>query len=257
MAQPTVVPCLIEPESDEEESNNVYTPFKILPVSLLKINHLHKLPISPAPASMQTSTSTSAKKHLMLLNSIFGEANEWGGPESVREFDGMDGDRTAMVVDTDPSLGTVSEGKIEEVPPHASTGEGEARMNAVRGVPSSEERWNSVEDILLGDTHPTAVHLSATATATNARTATSETDATTAAAPTRTRLKDLFTPREEEPSFSLLSRLGLDLELEDDVFGGSSISTTTLPSMHVAMTSSGPTSDLSSKHQVRSLRLLV
>ncbi|KAI6097259.1 hypothetical protein F5141DRAFT_1150549 [Pisolithus sp. B1] len=58
-------------------------------------------------------------------------------------------------------------------------------------------------------------------------------------------------------SFSLLSYLDLELELEDDVLGGSSISTTALSSTHVTTTRSGPSSGLSSNHQVGRLHPLV
>ncbi|KAI6016121.1 hypothetical protein BKA83DRAFT_4338404 [Pisolithus microcarpus] len=255
VAHPTVEPRPIEPESDEEESNDVY-------VSSQNFSSVTLESQSPAQTANFSGSSLHAdvdidirqeiSSGLALLNSIFGDADEWRGSESAGEFDGIEGNRTTMVVDTDP--GTVGEDKLEEVPRHASTKVGEVRMH---GVPSGEERWNSGEDIQMGDMHPTAVHPSSVATATNTGTATSETTTTTAAAPTKTRLKDLFAPREEEPSFSLLGHLDLDLELEDDVLGASSISNTALPSTRVTTTSSGPSNCLSSNHQTGGLHPLV
>ncbi|KAI6106092.1 hypothetical protein EDD16DRAFT_1632196 [Pisolithus croceorrhizus] len=251
VAHPTSEPRPIEPESDEEESNDVHAPSQ----NLSNVTIEGQSPSQTAPTADFSGSSLRAdvvidvrqetSSALALLNSMFGEADEWGGPESADELDGIDGDRTAMAVDTD--AGTVSGGKIEEVPRHVFTRVGEARMH--RG-PSGEEEWNSGEDIEMGDTHPTTVHPSAAATSTNTRTVTSEMDTTTAAVPTKTELKDLFAPREEEPSFSLLGHLDLDLELEDDVLGGSSISTTAMPSTYVTTASSGPPSGVSSNHQV-------
>ncbi|KAI6094223.1 hypothetical protein EV401DRAFT_2084546 [Pisolithus croceorrhizus] len=310
----TAEPRSIELESDEEESNDVYVPSQ----NFSNVTIEGQSPAQAAPTADFSGSSLRAdvdidirqetSSALALLNSMFGEADEWGGPESAYEFDGTDGDRTAMVVDTGP--GTVGEGNIEEVPRHVSTRVGEARMH---GGPSDEEGGNSGEDIEMGDTQPTTVHPSAAATSTNTRTATSEMDTTTAAVPTKTKLKDLFAPREEEreysrlrcladyvfafcvddcystnffpsrvfrlstyivssvlftlqacsscclrcgiltkftASFSLLGHLDLDLELEDDMLGGSSIFTTAMPSTHVVAASSGPPSGVSSNHQV-------
>ncbi|KAI5999700.1 hypothetical protein EDD15DRAFT_2363033 [Pisolithus albus] len=252
---PIVEPRPIEPESDEEESNDVY-------VSSQNFSNV-TLEGQPPAQSVPTTNFSGSSLHTdididirqeissarTLLDSMFGEADEWGGSESAGEFDIIDGDRTTMVVDIDP--GTVDEDQIEEVPRHVSTKVGEALMHS---VPSSKERRNSGEDVQMGDTHPTAVHLPAAASATNTRMATSETNASAAAvATTKTRLKDLFAPREEEPSFSLLGHLDLDLELEDDVLGASSISNTALSST----TSSGPSNCLSSNHQAGGFHPLV
>ncbi|KAI6008091.1 hypothetical protein EDC04DRAFT_3146498 [Pisolithus marmoratus] len=148
-----------------------------------------------------------------------------------------------MVVDA----GTFAEDETEEAPQHAFTREVEERTGGVGRVSINPAQRNTGEDVQMGDTHPTTAHLPATA---NTRTATPETDTTAAAVPTKTKLKDLFAPREEELSFSLLSHLDLDLELEDDVLGASSISATTLPSTHVTASSSEPSSGLNSKYQV-------
>ncbi|KAI5987082.1 hypothetical protein EDD15DRAFT_2295927 [Pisolithus albus] len=251
VAHPTVEPRPIEPESDEEESKDVYvssqkSPAQSVPTANFSGSSLH--------ADIDIDIRQEISSARALLDSMFGEADEWGGSESAGEFDSIDGDRTTMVVDIDP--GTVDGGQIEEVPRHVSTKVGEARMHS---VPSSKERRNSGEDAQMGDTHPTAVHLPAAASATNTGMATSATSEANAAAvaPTQTRLKDLFAPREEEPSFSLLGHLDLDLELEDDVLGASSISNTALPSTHVTTTSSGPSNCLSSNHQAGGLHPLV
>ncbi|KAI6154334.1 hypothetical protein EDD17DRAFT_1490487 [Pisolithus thermaeus] len=204
----TAEPRSIELESDEEESNDVYVPSQ----NFSNVTIEGQSPAQAAPTADFSGSSLRAdvdidirqetSSALALLNSMFGEADEWGGPESAYEFDG----------------------------------------------PSDEEGGNSGEDIEMGDTQPTTVHPSAAATSTNTRTATSEMDTTTAAVPTKTKLKDLFAPREEEPSFSLLGHLDLDLELEDDMLGGSSIFTTAMPSTHVVAASSGPPSGRAHTH---------
>ncbi|KAI6008647.1 hypothetical protein EDC04DRAFT_3146340 [Pisolithus marmoratus] len=148
-----------------------------------------------------------------------------------------------MVVDA----GTVTEDETEEVPQHAFTREVEERTDGVNRVSINLAQRNTGEDVQMGDTHPTTAHLPATA---NTRTATPETDTTAAAVPTKTKLKDLFAPREEEPSFSLLDHLSLDLELEDDVLGASSICAIALPSTHVTTSGSEPSSVLNLKYQV-------
>ncbi|KIK16218.1 hypothetical protein PISMIDRAFT_15971, partial [Pisolithus microcarpus 441] len=249
VAHATVEPRPIEPESDEEESNDVHVSSQKSPAqSVPTANFSGSSPHADVDIDIRQEISSAHA----LLDSIFGEADEWGGSESAGELDSIDGDRTTMVVDIDQ--GTVDEDRIEEVPRNVSTRMGEARM---RRVPSGEEQWNSGEGIQMGDMHPTAVHLPAAASATNTRMATSETNAAAAVAPTKTRLKDLFAPREEEPSFSLLGHLDLDLELEDDVLGASSFSNTTLPSTRVTTTSSGPSNCLSSNHQTGVLHPLV
>lgn len=102
----------------------------------------------------------------------------------------------------------------------------------------------------MGDSHPTTAHLPATATGT---TATSKADTASATGPTKMKLKDLFAPREEEPSFSLLGHLDLDLELEDDVLGCSSVPTTALPSTLVTTSSSEPFSSSNWNQEVKRL----
>ncbi|KAI6003136.1 hypothetical protein EDD15DRAFT_2227232 [Pisolithus albus] len=62
---------------------------------------------------------------------------------------------------------------------------------------------------------------------------------------------------ESDTFFSLLGHLDLDLELEDDAVGGSSISTTALRSTHVTTTSSGPSICLNSNHRAGGLHPLV
>ncbi|KAI6008083.1 hypothetical protein EDC04DRAFT_2907310 [Pisolithus marmoratus] len=150
-----------------------------------------------------------------------------------------------MVVDA----GTFAEDETKEAlqHEHAFTREVEVQTDGVSRVSSSPERRNTGEDVQMGDTHPTTAHLPATA---NTRRATPETDTTAAAVPTKSKLKDLFAPREEEPSFSLLDHLDLDLELEDDVLGASSISAISLSSTRVTTSSSELSSGLNSKYQV-------
>ncbi|KAI6008087.1 hypothetical protein EDC04DRAFT_3146496 [Pisolithus marmoratus] len=147
-----------------------------------------------------------------------------------------------MVVDA----GTVAEEETKEAlqHKHTFTREMEVRTDGVSRVSSNPERRDTGEDVQMGDMHP---HLPATA---NTRTATPETDTTAAAVPTKSKLKELFAPREEEPSFSLLDHLDLDLELENDVLGASSISAIALPSTHVTASTSEPSSGLNSKYQV-------
>ncbi|KIN94983.1 hypothetical protein M404DRAFT_1007904 [Pisolithus tinctorius Marx 270] len=101
-----------------------------------------------------------------------------------------------MVVDA--GAGEVGEGEIEEVPRHASSREGDARINPVDKVSSYEKRR---EDIQMGDSHPTTAHLPATATGTIA---TSKADTASATGPTKMKLKDLFAPREEERKYPFL-----------------------------------------------------
>ncbi|KAI6138295.1 hypothetical protein BKA82DRAFT_1007904 [Pisolithus tinctorius] len=101
-----------------------------------------------------------------------------------------------MVVDA--GAGEVGEGEIEEVPWHASSREGDARINPVDKVSSYEKRR---EDIQMGDSHPTTAHLPATATGTIA---TSKADTASATGPTKMKLKDLFAPREEERKYLFL-----------------------------------------------------
>ncbi|KAI5993686.1 hypothetical protein EDC04DRAFT_2983874 [Pisolithus marmoratus] len=126
-------------------------------------------------------------------------------------------------------------GPLLEMVVDAGTGGGE-RMNGVSRVSINLERWNNGEDIQMEDTHPTTAHLPATA---NDRTATPDTDAAPTAVPMKTKLKDLFAPTEDKPSFSLLSHLDLDLELQDDVLGASSVSAIALPSTHVPVKAPG------------------
>ncbi|KAI5990532.1 hypothetical protein F5J12DRAFT_966560 [Pisolithus orientalis] len=164
---------------------------------------------------------------------------------SERRMNDGPGDHSAMVVDA--GVGEVGEGEIEEVPRHASSREGDARINPVDKVSSNEEQR---EDIQMGDSHPTTAHLPATATGT---TATSKADTASATGPTKMKLKDLFAPREEEPSFSLLGHLDLDLELEDDVLGCSSVPTTALPSTLVTTSSSEPFSSSNWNQEVKRL----
>ncbi|KAI6008651.1 hypothetical protein EDC04DRAFT_2906953 [Pisolithus marmoratus] len=149
-----------------------------------------------------------------------------------------------MVVDA----GTFAEDETKEAfqHEHAFTREVEVRTDGVSRESSNPERQNAGEDVQMGDTHPTTAHLPATA---DTRTATPETDTAAAAVPTKTKLKDLFAPREEEPSFSLLDHLDLDLELEDDVLGASSISAISLSSTRVTTSSSELSSGLNSKYQ--------
>ncbi|KAI6141320.1 hypothetical protein BKA82DRAFT_4204910 [Pisolithus tinctorius] len=236
-AQPTVESRPTELDSDEEESNGEYVPSQNSSNIILEGQPPSQTTPNFSNPRFGTDVNIDIRKEtsaaLTLLNTIFGETDEWGGRESVDEFGGIDdgpGDHSAMVVDA--GVGEVGEGEIEEVPRHASSREGDARINPVDKVSSNEEQR---EDIQMGDSHPTTAHLPATATGT---TATSKADTPSATGPTKMKLKDFFAPREEEPSFSLLGHLDLDLELEDDVLGCSSVPTTALPSTLVTTSSS-------------------
>ncbi|KAI6117148.1 hypothetical protein EDD16DRAFT_1017504 [Pisolithus croceorrhizus] len=130
VAQRTLEPRPIEPESDEEEGIHVYVPsqnFSNVTLEGQSPAQTAPLPTSLTPifqADVDIDIPQKTSSALAILSSMFAEADEWGGPESARQFDGIDGDRTAMVVDTGP--GTVGEGKIEEVPWHVSALVGEA-----------------------------------------------------------------------------------------------------------------------------------
>ncbi|KAI6138998.1 hypothetical protein BKA82DRAFT_4228897 [Pisolithus tinctorius] len=249
-AQPT------ELESDKEECNGEYVPSQNSSNIILEGQPPSQTTPTPTAnfsnPSFGTDVNIDIRKEtsaaLTLLSTIFGETDEWGGRESVDEFDGIDdgpGDHSTMVVDA--GAGEVGEGEIEEVPRHASPREGDARINPVGKVSNNKEQR---QDIQMGDSHPTTAHLPVTATGT---TATSKADTASATGPTKMKLRDLFAPREEEPSFSLLGHLDLDLELEDDVLGGSSVSTTALPSTLVTTSSSEPSSSSNWNHEVKVL----
>ncbi|KAI5980981.1 hypothetical protein EDD15DRAFT_2420249 [Pisolithus albus] len=148
VAHPTVEPRPIEPESDEEESNDEYVSSQKSPAqSVLTANFSG----SSLRADIDIDIRQEISSARALLDSMFREADEWGGSESAGEFDSIDGGRTRMVVDIDP--GTVDGDQIEEVPRHVSVKVGEALMHS---VPSSKEWRNSWEDVQMGDTHSTA-----------------------------------------------------------------------------------------------------
>ncbi|KAL1944841.1 hypothetical protein VTO73DRAFT_2461 [Trametes versicolor] len=127
-------------------------------------------PISAAPDG---DLAEEASKALGLLQSLFGDKEEWGGEESVgSDVDEEDLRRAGL--DVTEATGADLEATDTD------SDEGAMQVDA----PAAEE---------------------------------------TSAAPTKapatekTKLKDLFAPREEDATFSLLGHLDLDLELEDDV----------------------------------------
>ncbi|KAF7985841.1 hypothetical protein HWV62_524 [Athelia sp. TMB] len=145
------------------------------------------------PASTETPTPTDliAEKQssLTLLHSLFSGADDWGGRESV----GSD----------------IDEDEVERLKREGlAIGVGEARTDEVEEVPMREaqEKGSSgssdemeVEDMV--ETETDIVKPVQEVAKPDAQ---------------KTKLKDLFAPREEE-GFSLLGHLDLDLELDDDM----------------------------------------
>ncbi|KAH7885822.1 hypothetical protein F5I97DRAFT_1809323 [Phlebopus sp. FC_14] len=123
---------------------------------------------------------------LTLLGDMFADEEDWGGSESV---DGME-DRSAEEEDTGKRLVDRSPTKQSVVDANDRTRDADVEM-ADANVP--------VEKSNTPTSNPPPP-------------------------PTQAKLKDLFAPREEGASFSLLGHLDLDLELEDDILGvGASI----------------------------------
>ncbi|KAI0676098.1 hypothetical protein C8Q78DRAFT_1075035 [Trametes maxima] len=150
-------PSPIQPTKTSTKS----TPAAIIPPSYTPA-------VSTAPGDIAEETNQA----LNLLQSLFGDKDEWGGAESVgsdveQELRGGDGKPNEIAVDSDDS---------------ESTNDSEAAMQV------DEPSAPPAEDVAPPQ----------------------------AQGAQKTKLKDLFAPREEEAGFSLLGHLDLDLELEDD-----------------------------------------
>ncbi|KAI8985757.1 hypothetical protein BD414DRAFT_537229 [Trametes punicea] len=142
---------------------------------------------APGPTSVQpkpqasASTSDLAKetsKALDILQSLFGDKEEWGGAESI----GSDVDEEDIRAASKPHSGALDSPE----PTEASSEDDEGGLQA--------------------DDQLTEQALSAPQAAPVQQSGAE-----------KTKLKDLFAPREEDAGFSLLSHLDIDLELEDDV----------------------------------------
>ncbi|KAL4079765.1 hypothetical protein J3A83DRAFT_4368607 [Scleroderma citrinum] len=208
---------VIESESEEVEDENVdeigmdvhdpsslgQIPASIHPRAMAQpggeVTH-HEDPIA---VDVRQETTTS----LALLSSMFGESDEWGGSESADETQ-MDSsnrvgpdDQTAIVVD--------NEAEIEVVPRGYPLASGVSHKQTGGNVPTEVEKHpdelesGNINDAEMVGTHPSPIQGSTTS------------PSTSVPAPPVSTLKDLFAPREEESSFTLLGHLDLDLELED------------------------------------------
>ncbi|KAI0630538.1 hypothetical protein C8Q77DRAFT_1133682 [Trametes polyzona] len=129
-----------------------------------------------AASNEANDLAEETSKALGLLQSLFGDKDEWGGEESV----GSD-------VDEEDLRRAREEVQMASVPEESDHAGGDDDVMEV-DEPTSEASKNVAVDI-PGQ----------------------------APAPGKTKLKDLFAPREEEAGFSLLGHLDLDLELEDDL----------------------------------------
>ncbi|CDO70119.1 hypothetical protein BN946_scf184783.g3 [Trametes cinnabarina] len=133
------------------------------------------------PATSELVEETS--KALNLLQSLFGDTEEWGGEESI----GSD----------------VDEEDIRRA---------NAALAAAADAPDATDAASD-EDVMQVSEHQPA----------QTAPVVQESDSPQSSAPAqpqgaqKTKLKDLFAPREEEAGFSLLGHLDLDLELEDDL----------------------------------------
>ncbi|KAI0766099.1 hypothetical protein BD413DRAFT_717831 [Trametes elegans] len=135
-------------------------------------------PIQSKPAVPEATSELveETSKALGLLQSLFGDKEEWGSAESV----GSDIDE-AELRERDDTLQATN--AVSEDADSAS----DSPTMQVDQIPAEE---------------PSVTQPAASAPAGTAQ---------------KTKLKDLFAPREEEAGFSLLGHLDLDLELEDDM----------------------------------------
>ncbi|TBU47466.1 hypothetical protein BD309DRAFT_855893 [Dichomitus squalens] len=167
--------------SDDSEENEVPSvPAPQVPVShavtpsQAKVQVVPSIPIAQSPAAGHDLVEEN-KQSLNLLQSLFGDADHWGGAESLDSDIEVEDERSGPAPTTkelDPISVPVTDSdtamEVEE------TSE-ESIAPAAKVVPQQ------------------------------------------AGAAQKTKLKDLFAPREEEAGFSLLDHLDLDLELEDDL----------------------------------------
>ncbi|KAF8840447.1 hypothetical protein BDN67DRAFT_1069276 [Paxillus ammoniavirescens] len=148
---------------------------------------------------------------LTLLGDMFGDGEDWGGSESIDEMEGVESvapgeaERT-MEVDGDDEIEVVPRDRSLGHEPHAKD-QGKSEQQKPPMDFESVVKTGSNEYLDEEMSNDGSLAASSASTMKSAQ-----------AAP-RTTLKDLFAPREEEASFSLLGHLDLDLELEDDILG--------------------------------------
>ncbi|PIL24863.1 hypothetical protein GSI_12750 [Ganoderma sinense ZZ0214-1] len=179
----------LESEDDSEEESSTESEVDVPPSSVTTVAKLPVVAPSPpksAPSvpklAAQPSTpgqdfAEEKKQSLALLQSLFDDADDWGGTESIGSDGEVENQRSS--VDRQPSRqSSVSEGDMDS------------------------DLAMDVDESLTEEAAPTA-------SAVPVREQTSGVQ--------RMKLKDLFAPREEEGGFSLLGHLDLDLELEEEV----------------------------------------
>ncbi|KAM5532208.1 hypothetical protein V8D89_014108 [Ganoderma adspersum] len=173
-----------EEDSSFHESGGDVPPSSVTPVAKLPV--VAPSPLKSAPSVPKLTVQSSAtdqdlveekKQSLGLLQSLFGDADDWGGAESVGSDAEVENQRSSI-----------------ELPA--------SRQSSVAEVDVSSDPVMEVEESLAEEVTPIASGVPE-------REKTSGVQAT--------KLKDLFAPHEEQAGFSLLGHLDLDLELEEDV----------------------------------------
>ncbi|KAL1735049.1 hypothetical protein EV714DRAFT_280673 [Schizophyllum commune] len=163
------------------------------------------LPPPPPPVESNLPPSDIAReqaKNVDFLRFLFGDTDDWGGREEVddvalREAEARERLRPAKraTEDDDFEIAPVSPAKKTQNTPAAQKTVVEARSSS----PTISEAESASSAASLEES--------------------SSPSPETAAAPKATgpaKLKDLFAPRDEEPGFSLLGALDIDLELDED-----------------------------------------
>ncbi|KIK91559.1 hypothetical protein PAXRUDRAFT_149238 [Paxillus rubicundulus Ve08.2h10] len=185
------------------------------------------LSASSAPLPQDFDIRHETNTALTLLGDMFGDGEDWGGSESIDEMEGVE---SVAPRKAERTMEVDGEYEIEVVPrdhsqPHAKKDKAKSEQRPTVGSECTVKTGSNeyLDKEMSKDGSPAPSSASAMKSA--------------QAAP-RTTLKDLFAPREEEASFSLLGHLDLDLELEDDILGIGALSSA--PHAHVQSPVSQP-----------------
>ncbi|TRM63500.1 hypothetical protein BD626DRAFT_456877 [Schizophyllum amplum] len=229
---------------DEKDDEEVFDNAGTMPIEEehlpIEEDENGSLPNPPANSThvVDNAVSTSdlaheQEKNISFLHSLFGDADNWGGREEVdaaalREAEARERLRPAREVEQDDDIEIAPVESAVNPPAPSSAREASSETRSTSPAPSSAD----VSEASRSPSPPPPA-------------------AAVASGPAK--LKDLFAPRDEEPGFSLLGALDLDLELDEDApfpIGPAIQSTsnqytsTQYPSAHLAFTAQQPTSSV-------------
>ncbi|KAL1746754.1 hypothetical protein HDZ31DRAFT_61947 [Schizophyllum fasciatum] len=156
-------------------------------------------PVSaPAPTQPDSEIAREQANNVHLLRSLFGDTEDWGGQEDVDEVALREAEARERLRPANAAAGD-DDFEVAPVSPAAKPGKEDDTQRA-----ASETRSAS----------PTVSEAASSSSATSSNATSSPPPVPAASGPAK--LKDLFAPRDEEPGFSLLGALDLDLELDED-----------------------------------------